>query len=496
MAPPSIDDEDGAFDETTAAMAEEFGLDERDVEGLSYVAAALDLHQRLGGFDPSEPMDGLSQLVSIPPITQALTTLAWGQTPLEPFLTDIVRGVLGPMRAGPLTVLASCAEARGDMLQAERHLRAAVAADHDFTQAVLELAFIDEERGDYAAALRAYRAIGVGADQEPRYGLEALATDYGHGQFGRNDPCPCGSGRKFKACHLDRLEVAPLDPADALFRKLGNWQVRADFRKILDELHAESYGDSDLADEGGPLDELLSADVAMWDLGGLQRYVDTRGALLPEAERVLLGHWQSSRRALYEVVSVQPGRGLVLRELNGSLEVKLRDRSLSRLEPLDLICLRLVPDGVGSFTTLGGFRVPRPQRATVGPLIESGDGVALLQWLADPMPLLHVQTMEGEDILFVTSTYRLPDPAAAAEALGQKLRLGDDGIFREFVVRRGREWDPRLDHHRGGLRDRRGQCQATGRPTGADTSESGPGCEAIGSHHKDHGAGRGGWATR
>ena len=51
------------------------------------------------------------------------------------------------------------------MLQAERHLRAAVAADHDFTQAVLELAFIDEERGDYAAALRAYRAIGVGADQ-------------------------------------------------------------------------------------------------------------------------------------------------------------------------------------------------------------------------------------------------------------------------------------------------------------------------------------------
>ncbi len=440
MTRPPLDDEDAAFDEMTAAMADEFGLDERDVQGLSFVAAALDLHQRLGGFDPTEPMGELAQLISIPPITQVLTTLAWVQTPLEPFLTDIVRGVLGPMRAGPLTVLAACAEARADVLGAERHLRAAVSADHGFIQAVLELAFLDEERGDYAAALKAYRVIGLDTAGEPRHGLEALVTDYGHGRYGRNDPCPCGSGRKFKACHLDRLEVTPPDPADALFRKLGHWQVRADFGRILDELHAELNGDPEVADDVEPVDELLSADVAMWDLGGLQRYLDTRGVLLPDSERVLLGHWLSSRRALYEVISVQPGRGLVLREVNGSLEVKLRDRSLSRLEPLDLICLRLMPDGVGSVTTVGGFRVPRPQRESVGSLIELGDGVALLQWLADPMPAMRVQTMEGEEILFVTTTYRLPDPAAAAEALEQKLRLGDDGIYREFVERRGREW--------------------------------------------------------
>lgn len=24
------------------------------------------------------------------------------------------------------------------------------------------------------------------------------------GRVGRNDPCPCGSGRKFKKCHLEK----------------------------------------------------------------------------------------------------------------------------------------------------------------------------------------------------------------------------------------------------------------------------------------------------
>jgi hypothetical protein len=31
-------------------------------------------------------------------------------------------------------------------------------------------------------------------------------------QVGRNDPCPCGSGRKFKQCHARAEERAPLQP--------------------------------------------------------------------------------------------------------------------------------------------------------------------------------------------------------------------------------------------------------------------------------------------
>ena len=46
--------------------------------------------------------------------------------------------------------------------------------------------------------LRAARTTeGVGADLE---GLPSLGEVFGK-DVGRNDPCPCGSGRKFKKCH-------------------------------------------------------------------------------------------------------------------------------------------------------------------------------------------------------------------------------------------------------------------------------------------------------
>ena len=34
------------------------------------------------------------------------------------------------------------------------------------------------------------------------------------GRFGRNDPCWCGSGEKYKRCHLDRATQTPIQPWD------------------------------------------------------------------------------------------------------------------------------------------------------------------------------------------------------------------------------------------------------------------------------------------
>jgi len=30
-------------------------------------------------------------------------------------------------------------------------------------------------------------------------------------KIGRNDPCPCGSGKKFKKCCLNKQGLSPLD---------------------------------------------------------------------------------------------------------------------------------------------------------------------------------------------------------------------------------------------------------------------------------------------
>jgi len=431
-------------DALAESMADEFGLESSDVDALRIVIRALDLHHRLGDFDPAVPMSGLAEIISMPAVTEVLSLIAWDEPRLEPFLSDIVRGVRGEDGAGPLTVLAACAEVRDDVLEAERQLRAAVAADPRFPQALIYLAFYEEDRGDYGAALGRYRTLGIRADEEPRLTLEGLAIGIGGvggAHVGRNERCPCGSGRKYKTCHLGRLEVRSLLPFDALVRKLAHWQLHTGGDRLFEEVEDEVRAGLEAKDAETPLNDLLMRDVVLWDWGGLRRYLDVRGVLLPDAERTLLEHWLAPRRALYVVTSVEPGTSVTLEEVNGPLEVRLHDRSLSRsLKPLDLFCTRLLPDESGQLTSLGGISVPRPQRQRIGSLIASGDGIGLLRWLVDPMPTPHVQTMEGQEILFVTATYRLPDPEAAAEALGKKLRLGDDGVFREFVKRRGREW--------------------------------------------------------
>lgn len=45
------------------------------------------------------------------------------------------------------------------------------------------------------------------ADMQRRTGIniKESPTKWGSGKIGRNDPCPCGSGLKYKKCHLGKL---------------------------------------------------------------------------------------------------------------------------------------------------------------------------------------------------------------------------------------------------------------------------------------------------
>jgi len=58
---------------------------------------------------------------------------------------------------------------------------------------------LDEEDHRELERIRSARDIGSMADAPG--GLPSLNTVLGGGKVGRNDPCPCGSGRKFKHCH-------------------------------------------------------------------------------------------------------------------------------------------------------------------------------------------------------------------------------------------------------------------------------------------------------
>ena len=69
-------------------------------------------------------------------------------------------------------------------------------ADPDPVETVLTLDHEDERELE---RLRA--AIAPTAIETPVEALPDLGARFGGAKVGRNDPCPCGSGRKFKRCH-------------------------------------------------------------------------------------------------------------------------------------------------------------------------------------------------------------------------------------------------------------------------------------------------------
>jgi uncharacterized protein YecA (UPF0149 family) len=58
---------------------------------------------------------------------------------------------------------------------------------------------LDEEDHRELERIRAARDLGAPADIPAD--MPSLDAVLGGGNVGRNDPCPCGSGKKFKRCH-------------------------------------------------------------------------------------------------------------------------------------------------------------------------------------------------------------------------------------------------------------------------------------------------------
>ena len=131
--------------------------------------------------------------------------------------------------------------------------------------------------------------------------------------LGRNDPCWCGSGRKYKVCHRGRetlslAERVPwiIDKADLhlAYGSAASWlHDLAGWWASSQEPSGGSEIDAVLAAEGDP----LVRDVALFDAGGLAAYAEERAALLPDDERALLPELMAAGRGVYAVESAGSG---------------------------------------------------------------------------------------------------------------------------------------------------------------------------------------------
>ena len=242
----------------------------------------------------------------------------------------------------------------------------------------------------------------------------------------RNSPCPCGSGRKYKQCCL-RAPSYPLSTrAPARYASIATYATRAVSVEVAQELAA-------LAE---PEAALFALDLAIFEGGVLDDYLDERGDLLPGDELALVERWRSVPLAPYEVTAVQPGISLTMRPLLGGDPVRLADRSLSAgVRRLDLLVARVLEDGDGPVLLAHPLRVDRRRRRALLELFGGGCGPWEVAAFFGPQPPPLLRNREGHLLVQCTVTYDLPE--AAIEAAWRRLAAEleeDDGPDRLLAI--------------------------------------------------------------
>jgi tetratricopeptide (TPR) repeat protein len=188
-----------------------------------------------------------------------------------------------PPGAGLYVLRARIAEFDGDTAAQLAAIDAALSRDPDFPPALEDHAWNLEDRGDATAALAALRRADVRPDDAQYARLQEMTRPL-FPRAGRNDPCPCGSGVKYKRCHLNRTDRDLAERVDWLLAKAMTFAHRPAHRlKVLEFI--DVFGTSIPDGQVAALDDPIVAGMLLFDLGLMRDFVDVRGALLPEDER-------------------------------------------------------------------------------------------------------------------------------------------------------------------------------------------------------------------
>jgi tetratricopeptide (TPR) repeat protein len=273
---------------------------------------------------------------------------------------------------------------------------------------------------------------------------------------GRNDPCWCNSGKKYKKCHLESDErensPAPVEKSagsrgpdefvglrNRIGEFLGQVLPKRDIQLALEEL----FGDEAVEDSGSAnltITDWMLHDWIAPSLGRtvMQEFLVRRGSGLTPREREMVEAWTRSFVGLYEVQELKPGTGFTLKDLILGKSFFVHDVSMStRLARWDGLLSRVVPGERGTELAGIGLMVPRHSLEPLHQWMEQDREETGLEWreylkgnwprirrrsfdlAANWAESLRLSNTEGEEILFSKAVYKVIDEAAAIEALHQ-----------------------------------------------------------------------------
>ena len=404
------------------------GLEVRKIEGqqvddlLDDMAATL----RLPLPDPEDVARGLAHLVE-PPVAYVVAD--------ESFGSDLVRSGTGlavaaesllalaarPARGALHWLSARGLEWSGDLAAAEDQLRTADRLDPEFYPAALDLARLANDRGDVTTGLALLARVPEEVSPFLRSVLEEQRPQPTR-MMPRNDPCWCGSGRKFKACHLRQPQTASsADRTRWLYAKGIVYALEsawAPLVEILTDIRTADITSEELAHEVA--NDGLVLDVAMFEGGVFAEYLETRGHLLPADELLLAQQWLLTERSAYEVIEVEPGVSVTFRDLRTGDVIDAADSVASQtLRPGHLVCCHLLPQPDGDHAIYSIDPIRLHERSALLELLDEDevDPERLVAFLSRHLAPPALVNTEGHPLILCDVQLTSTDPAALSAAL-------------------------------------------------------------------------------
>ncbi len=332
---------------------------------------------------------------------------------LEPLVLPAARPALRWLRG-------KAHERLGDLTRAEAAYHAAESADPQWSPALVDLARYASDRGDAARGLALLRRAGTPDDHELVELLEHFQA-MPRPDLGRNQPCWCGSGRKYKKCHLHH-EQLPLDERAAwLYQKAIIFLVDGPWRgAVMEAAHVRAQFDEAADALLRALTTPLVTDTILVEGGAFADFVATRGVLLPEDERLLAEQWLLIDRSVYEIEHVRRGAGFTMRDVRTGDVHQVRERTASQtVQAGALVCARVVP--AGDTTQIFGGMEPVA-------LHQRDELIALLDSEPDPLDL----------VAFLTRRFAPPalqnteDPAQRLDPADPEIAAALEQFIRDY----------------------------------------------------------------
>ncbi len=272
-------------------------------------------------------------------------------------------------------------------------------------------------------------------------------------KIGRNDPCPCGSGKKFKRCCLGKGLLTNR------FMQEERWSALEKLEQFvksqLEEEEQEAYDifydtwdesfdalDEAWLEQSYPVydmwlyvDHRLSGDAYLVD-----RFLEQNPALSP-GERLYLELLRNTSMRLYEIVDLSPGASVILRDVIDNHPTKVHERQGSRyMHKYALIAARIIPFGPSGEPEMemGVLQIPDLIREQVISQLAShhkayrrkhpqASGTEFFKEMAPFLhnawiscilnpPIPHMTNTDGEDIVETSVRFAVDDAVALQEA--------------------------------------------------------------------------------